>query len=91
MKETNPQIRQIKLTNLAESQKVSANISYPVIESKQLLQSWVDRELEEAGELLDVDASSFTGAGHGCKALQLILHIVPLQAGGDRGGHKGLW
>lgn len=62
--------------------------SHPVKESKQLLQGGADGQLEEAGELLDCDAASFTGAGHGCKALQLLLHVVPLQAEGDRGGKE---
>lgn len=61
-------------------------VSHSVKQCKQLLEGWAERQLQESGKLLDGDASSFTGAGHGRKALQLLPQVVPLQT---RGGSRG--
>lgn len=56
--------------------------SHSVKQCKQLQQGRADRQLQELGKLLHGDASSSTGAGDGREALQLLPHVVPLQAGG---------
>lgn len=56
--------------------------THSVKQRKELLQGRGDGQLQEASKLLDGDASSFAGAGHGREALQLLSHVVPLQAGG---------
>lgn len=55
------------------------NVSHSVKQCKQLLECRVNRQLQESGKLLNSDPSTFTGTGHGCKSLQLLPYIVPLQ------------
>lgn len=56
--------------------------THSVEQREELQKGGANRQLQEASELLHCDAASSAGAGDSGEALQLLPHVVPLEAGG---------
>lgn len=56
--------------------------AHSIKQCKELQKGGADGQLQEASKLLHCDATSTTGGGDGGEALQLLPHVVPLEAGG---------